>query len=418
MEKAYDALTEPEDQADSEGSGNISPNTSKESTESTENTDTIIRSDPNESLENLINTLENSSDSSENSDNGNRTVLEMDEDNNGVETPKSIKKSTHFSEPQKYGENFENYNSGYMTLQMPEQVIARSLNFMQNSTPSEDGTITPVDTPNLPNTGDNTPTGASAIPKKDARTNQISQGLGVSQAGGELSNFRFGYTPTPSDPWNNPQPSSSRSATGSRENNTFTKIPSDPRIKIGVIQSDIPPNISQSIMNYKPGNITSEEENAGAYGASTSNNTQEKLPHSLNSVFPLRTSGIASPPERMDTYQPPTNEVPFQTPKKFSANFQKLIREKSKKTITTTQNKFQALTDMSESESSEYEDEIKKIVKRKRKMRKQREENPDNNVAQTHTNASNVVKPTEITKTSTKPNTIQNTPKKRQQCHL
>ncbi|CAH1110563.1 unnamed protein product [Psylliodes chrysocephalus] len=239
LEKAYDALTEPEDQADSEGSGNISPNTSKESTESTENTDTIIRSDPNESLENLINTLENSSDSSENSDNGNRTVLEMDEDNNGVETPKSIKKSTHFSEPQKYGENFENYNSGYMTLQMPEQVIARSLNFMQNSTPSEDGTITP-----------------------------------------------------------------------------------------------------------------------------------------------------------------------------------KLIREKSKKTITTTQNKFQALTDMSESESSEYEDEIKKIVKRKRKMRKQREENPDNNVAQTHTNASNVVKPTEITKTSTKPNTIQNTPKKRQQCHL
>lgn len=57
------------------------------------------------------------------------------------------------------------------------------------------------------------------------------------------------------------------------------------------------------------------------------------------------------------------NEGECQHPKKFSSNFQRLVREKSKKTLTTTSNPFQPLTVESDSDG---EDDIDKIVKRER----------------------------------------------------
>lgn len=66
----------------------------------------------------------------------------------------------------------------------------------------------------------------------------------------------------------------------------------------------------------------------------------------------------------MDTEQEPLNNLPFQTPRKFSSNFEKLVREKNKKkTLTKTKNRFQVLTEDSD---SEYEDDLDRVVKRKR----------------------------------------------------
>lgn len=86
-------------------------------------------------------------------------------------------------------------------------------------------------------------TGTGAIPRKDPRLNQGIEVIGADQLGGELSSFRFGHVPTPPNAQNTPSPSSSGTNLRLRINNTFSSIPSDPRIKIGVIQSDMPPNI-------------------------------------------------------------------------------------------------------------------------------------------------------------------------------
>ncbi|CAH1110685.1 unnamed protein product [Psylliodes chrysocephalus] len=58
------------------------------------------------------------------------------------------------------------------------------------------------------------------------------------------------------------------------------------------------------------------------------------------------------------------NQLTFDTPRKFSSNFQRLIREKSKQTLTTTSNRYKAITDDSD---SELDGDIGKIVKRKLK---------------------------------------------------
>ncbi|CAH1107372.1 unnamed protein product [Psylliodes chrysocephalus] len=302
LEKVYEAVTEPEEGAETDFSDNNST-----FGESKENTDWVIRSGPNESLEKLLNTLEDSTDGFESPISANITVLEMKEDNSGDGTPDTIKKSSHISKFGKYGENDQNLNTEYKTLPMPRNVKAKV----------------------------------------------------------------------------------------------------DPRIKIGIINTDISPTLAKSIMEYKAGSLTSEEENRDTNKGTQNSIDDRNLPHSPNSVFPIRTTAS---PEAMETNTVQSNEPPYQTPKRFSSNFQQLIREKSLKTITVTNNRFQALTDESE---SEYEDEIRKIVKRKRKMAKQGDESSKINNNNAPTQSKNTEKPTESKSNNTKPSISQNTPKKK-----
>lgn len=100
--------------------------------------------------------------------------------------------------------------------------------------------------------------------------------------------------------------------------------PSDPRIKIGVRSTDLTPNIDRTIFNFNSGNTTSEEERKSTDEQHTQG--QNKLPHSLNSTFLLRSKN-----SRIKIVQMDTDNQPFLTLRKFSANFEKLIREKSRK---------------------------------------------------------------------------------------
>ncbi|CAH1109239.1 unnamed protein product [Psylliodes chrysocephalus] len=124
--------------------------------------------------------------------------------------------------------------------------------------------------------------------------------------------------------------------------------------------ADIPITVQQTIHNFNTGEYTSEEEQ-GAWGPNPMGNWL--LPTSPNSTWNLWDNSL---PQSMDIDKPPSqtsqNELLFETPRKFSSNFQRLIREKSKLTLTTTSNKFKPLTD-----DSDLDDEIGKIVKRKRK---------------------------------------------------
>lgn len=89
-------------------------------------------------------------------------------------------------------------------------------------------------------------------------------------------------------------------------------------------------------------------------------------PHSPNSLFEPRnaTHRLQHEKELEEERARKMDEVPFEIPKKFSSNFHKLVREKTKSTLTPTKNKFHALTDDSD---SDLEDEIWKIVKQMQK---------------------------------------------------
>lgn len=84
---AYSDSTEPQESAETTDS----IKSSDSSNGSLERSD-IIRGDPNESLENLINDLEGRNEDSNSPDNLNETVLEMDQDESGDESPKKTKK--------------------------------------------------------------------------------------------------------------------------------------------------------------------------------------------------------------------------------------------------------------------------------------------------------------------------------------
>ncbi|CAH1115737.1 unnamed protein product [Psylliodes chrysocephalus] len=84
---AYSDSTEPQESAETTDS----IKSSDSSNGSLERSD-IIRGDPNESLENLINDLEGTNEDSNSPDNLNETVLEMDQDESGDESPKKQKK--------------------------------------------------------------------------------------------------------------------------------------------------------------------------------------------------------------------------------------------------------------------------------------------------------------------------------------
>ncbi|CAH1115736.1 unnamed protein product [Psylliodes chrysocephalus] len=124
------------------------------------------------------------------------------------------------------------------------------------------------------------------------------------------------------------------------------QLPSDPRITIGIRSTDLPANIDKTIFNFNNGNATSEEDRSSENQYPQGQNL---LFHSPNSTFPLRTKFSPIKNSQMDT-DPTKDNQPFITPKKFSSNFEKLIREKSKKTLTKTSNRYHVLTEDSDSE--------------------------------------------------------------------
>lgn len=206
------------------------------------------------------------------------------------------------------------------------------------------------------------------------------------QKGDERSSFRFGYAPTPL--YTSLRSTSQENNPKVRKDNPLVLTPSDPRIQMEVRKNDIPFNITQSILNYKQGNNTWEEElqNQGAT-QSIAQSGQEILSHSPNSTFLLRKQGQAPTPEKMDTNQSTTDTTPFVIPKKFSANFEQVIRKKSK-------NRYQVLTEVSE---LEIDDEIGRIVKRKREAAKRGPKIIDNNTTTNSKNNDVTTEPTTST---------------------
>lgn len=59
------------------------------------------------------------------------------------------------------------------------------------------------------------------------------------------------------------------------------------------------------------------------------------------------------------------NGTPFTHPRRFSSNFQRLIREITKQTLTPIKNRYDPLSEDSESDIGE--DEIQKIIKKRKK---------------------------------------------------
>lgn len=134
----------------------------------------------------------------------------------------------------------------------------------------------------------------------------------------------------------------------------YTQLPSNKDVQIHVKTTDIPKQIQNTILAYNSEEIISEDDKR------SKNTENEILPTSPNSTFvrPLRRSS-ESHMETQDT----DRGLPFQTPRKFSSNFQSLIKEKTKKTLTTTRNRYLPLSDNSD---SDLDDDLGRIVKRKR----------------------------------------------------
>lgn len=78
-------------------------------------------------------------------------------------------------------------------------------------------------------------------------------------------------------------------------------------------------------MEFKVGNHTSKGENKSADEPRHQIITYHT--HPIVCLFLLRKKGEASPPEKMNTNPSTSNEQPFKTPKKFSSNFQLLIKK-------------------------------------------------------------------------------------------
>ncbi|CAH1104653.1 unnamed protein product [Psylliodes chrysocephalus] len=197
----------------------------------------------------------------------------------------------------------------YKTLPLPPNVVANLLDFKTNNYQIELNTITGKD-----------------LPKVDIIIENSS--VDNTQAQGGSSNFRSEYE-------------------------TALPVQNEPNLN----------NVTNNI--FKETVITSEEDNPLIPGDKTDEN---KLPHSPNSVFILRKEGQPITPEKeMEVDENPSkdNETPFTNPRRFSSNFQRLIREKTKKTLTPTKNRFEPLTDESDSDISD--DEIGKIVKKRKK---------------------------------------------------
>ncbi|CAH1115861.1 unnamed protein product [Psylliodes chrysocephalus] len=130
-----------------------------------------------------------------------------------------------------------------------------------------------------------------------------------------------------------------------------------------ITNTDIPATVQHKINNFHTDYTTSEDER-GARGHLPVGDWY--LPTSPNSSWNLRENSKQTQNMEIDKPQEQNkqHDLPFQTPRKFSSNFQRLIREKTKQTMTSTSNKYLPLSDESD---SDLDDEIGKIVKRKRK---------------------------------------------------
>lgn len=132
------------------------------------------------------------------------------------------------------------------------------------------------------------------------------------------------------------------------------------------VQSQQDSNLSGITENiFRENVITSEEDNPKAPNIQT---PVEKLPHSPHTVFLLRKEGQVITPKKdnnMDIDEnKDKNDTPFTNPRRFSSNFHRFIRENTKKSLTLTKNKFEPLTDNSD---SDLDDEIGKRVKKRKK---------------------------------------------------
>lgn len=96
-------------------------------------------------------------------------------------------------------------------------------------------------------------------------------------------------------------------------------------LQVHVNATDIPPAVQQSIMQFSMAENTSEEE-LGARGPPPTNEVFQTSP---NSTF-VRPRVNNEPMDTTTSLD--KNEPPFQTPRKFSTTFKRLVREKSKKT--------------------------------------------------------------------------------------
>ncbi|CAH1115859.1 unnamed protein product [Psylliodes chrysocephalus] len=218
-------------------------------------------------------------------------------------------------------------NIVFKSLPLPKNVIKKALNF-GTTAHGVNNTLKP---PNLP-------TGS----------------VDNAQKRGELSSLSQGPVSTLSD-------TQRQTATGAIRK---TRINSDPRLRIEVNLNDVPSSIAKNILDYDPNSHTSDDElrQRKEYA-----NRHSNLPHSPNSLFEPRSLQERALYDMETDAEEGNNknntDTPFQTPKKFSKNFEKLIHEKSRKTITPTRNQFQPLTDESDSEG---DDEIGKIVKKRK----------------------------------------------------
>lgn len=93
----------------------------------------------------------------------------------------------------------------------------------------------------------------------------------------------------------------------------------------------VPTRVDSNIHNYES-SVTSEDDHRGG------NDPYKNLPHSPNSLFEFRNSNDRAKYEQelcdIEAAKKASNEMPFVTPRKFSSNFEKLIRGKTKSTIT------------------------------------------------------------------------------------
>lgn len=219
----------------------------------------------------------------------------------------------------------------YRTLSLPDNVIANLLDFNTNNYSNNAQLNTQVQT----------------------------GGVANSQTGGELSSPRSGYVTTPP----NTMVGTIVNMNAITLKNTGTvRKNTDPRTRTER-RRDVPNSVDNNILGYTS-SLTSDDEH------NKPKDPYANLPHSPNSRFEF-----LNPKERalyeqelrdIETAKKASNEPPFVTPRRFSSNFEKLIREKSKKTISTTSNKFTPLTD--ESEADCEDDEIGKIVKNPRRV--------------------------------------------------
>lgn len=135
---------------------------------------------------------------------------------------------------------------------------------------------------------------------------------------------------------------------------------SDPRRKRYDTFNEVPKSVADNILQYESTSQTSEDELR-----KNTNDPYRHLPHSPNSLFESRSKEDRERPERevkelkeIEANKTKDNQ-PFTIPRKFSSNFQRLIREKSKKAITI-KNRYNALTDESEADIDDDDNEIGK----------------------------------------------------------